>query len=50
MIKLAKNNKDIKKKKKKLKINWGKILVWFALIAMIGSAIIAILSPIMYNN
>lgn len=39
-----------KKKRKKFKINWSKILVWLALLAMVGSAIIAILSPIMYGN
>ena len=39
-----------KKKRKKFKINWSKILVWLALIAMVGSALIAILSPIIYGN
>lgn len=44
----VKNNKDTKKKKKKfkIKINWLKVLVWFALILMVGSAIAAILSPL----
>lgn len=39
-----------KNKKKKHKINWGKIFVWIALIAMVGSAIAAILSPLFYSN
>ena len=38
------------KKKKKFKINWSKVLVWFALIAMIGAAVMAILSPVLYKN
>lgn len=38
-----------KKKKKKVKINWVKIFVWIALIAMIGSAVMAIISPLFYN-
>ena len=38
-----------KKKKKKLKINWTKLFVWIALIAMVGSAFAAILSPLFYN-
>ena len=44
----VKNNKDTKKKKKKFKIriNWAKVLVWFALILMVGSAIAAIFSPL----
>ena len=47
---MAKKDKEIKKKKKKkFKINPAKIFVWFALIAMIGSAILAILSPILYG-
>ncbi len=41
------NSKDKKKKKRfKIKINWGKLFVWIALVAMIGSAVIAILSPL----
>ncbi len=47
---MSKNINESKKKKKKFRINWSKVLVWFALLAMVGSAIIAILSPIMYNN
>lgn len=43
-------NKDNKKKKKKFKINWQKVLVWLALIAMIGAAILAILSPALYGT
>ena len=39
-----------KNKKNKFRINWGKVLVWLALLAMVGSALIAILSPIMYGN
>lgn len=40
-------NKDTKKKKKKkFKINWTKVFVWIALIAMILSAFTAILSPL----
>lgn len=38
-----------KNKRKKIKINWSKIFVWIALIAMIGSAFAAILSPLFYN-
>lgn len=41
---MAKDNK----KKKKFKINWAKIFVWFALIAMVGSAVAAIISPVFY--
>ena len=37
------------KKKKKFKINWVKVFVWIALIAMVGSAFAAILSPLFYN-
>ena len=36
-----------KKKKKKLKINWTKVCVWFALLAMLGSALLAIISPLL---
>ena len=43
---MSKKNKN---KKKKIKINWSKIFVWIALIAMIGSAFAAILSPLFYN-
>lgn len=42
-------NKKNKNKRKKIKINWSKIFVWIALIAMIGSAFAAILSPLFYN-
>lgn len=42
-------SKAEKKKKKKFKINWTKIFVWIALIAMIGSALAAILSPLFYK-
>ena len=45
MIKDTKN----KKKKRKLKINWSKVLVWIALITMVGSAVAAIFSPLLYN-
>lgn len=34
------------KKKKKFKINWSKVFIWIALIAMILSAFTAILSPL----
>lgn len=37
-------------KKKKIKINWGKVFIWIALIAMVGSAIAAIISPLFYGN
>lgn len=37
------------KKKKKFKISWSKLFVWIALIAMIGSAILAVISPILYS-
>lgn len=40
--------KETKKKKKKFKINFQKILVWLALIVMVGSAFIAVLSPLFY--
>jgi len=40
--------KEKNKKKKKFKINWAKVFVWFALIAMVGSALAAIISPIFY--
>lgn len=33
------------KKKKKIKINWTKVFVWIALIAMVGSCITAVLAP-----
>lgn len=52
-VKVIKDNdiKEEKKKKKfKIKISWGKVFVWIALIAMIGSALLAILSPILYGN
>ena len=45
---ILKNNNE--KKKKKFKIKWSKFFVWLALLAMVGSAIIAILSPVMYKN
>ncbi len=38
-----------KKKKKKFKINWTKVFVWVALIAMVGSAFAAVLSPLFYS-
>lgn len=38
----------IKSKKKKFKINWTKVFVWFALIAMIFSALAAIIAPLFY--
>lgn len=38
-----------KKKKKKFKINWAKVFVWVALIAMVGSAFAAVLSPLFYS-
>ena len=41
---MAKENK----KKKKIKINFQKLIVWIALIAMVGSAFIAILSPLFW--
>ena len=34
------------KKKKKFKINGALVIKWLALLAMVGAAIIAILSPI----
>lgn len=37
------------KKRKKIKINWSKVFVWIALIAMAFSAFAAILSPLFYN-
>lgn len=41
-------SKETKKKRKKIKFNWAKIFVWIALIAMVGSAFAAILSPLFY--
>lgn len=41
--------KGSKKKKKKIKINYTKIFVWVALIAMILSAFAAIISPFLYS-
>lgn len=41
--------KEINKKKKKLRVNWTKMFVWIALIAMVLSAFAAILSPLFYN-
>lgn len=38
------------KKKGKKKIKWSRIFVWIALIAMVGSAIAAILSPLFYSR
>ena len=40
--------KEETKKKKKFKINWAKVFVWFALIAMVFSALAAIISPLFY--
>ena len=42
-------SKDNKKKKKKFKINYTKIFAWIALLAMVGSAFVAILSPLFSN-
>lgn len=39
--------KNKKKKKFKIKINWSKVCVWLALLAMVGSAIAAIISPLL---
>lgn len=41
--------KDKNNKRKKFKINWSKVLVWIALITMVGSAVAAIFSPLLYN-
>lgn len=38
-----------KNKKRKFKVNWSKVFVWVALIAMVGSAFAAVLSPLFYN-
>ena len=38
-----------KKKKRKIKINWAKVFVWLALITMVGSAVAAIFSPLLYS-
>ena len=38
-----------KKKRFKIKINWAKLFVWVALIAMVGSAFAAVLSPLFYS-
>ncbi len=47
---MAKKDKEMKKKKKKkFKFDPAKLFVWFALIAMIGSALLAIFSPILYG-
>ena len=50
MSKKIEENKDKTKKKKKFKINYRKIFVWLALIAMIGTALLAIISPMMYGR
>ena len=42
-------DKNNKRKKFKIKINWSKVLVWIALITMVGSAVAAIFSPLLYN-
>lgn len=42
-------SKEIKKKKK-FKINFTKICVWLALIAMIGAAVMAIVSPLFWRS
>ena len=39
-----------KNKKKKFKINWTKVAIWIALIAMVFSAFAAIISPMLYRN
>ena len=39
-------NKKKETKKKKFKINWTKVAIWIALIAMTASAFAAILSPL----
>lgn len=44
---MSKENNN--KKRKKFKLNWSKIFVWIALIAMVLSAFAAILSPLFYN-
>ena len=41
--------KTSEKKKKKFKINWVKVFVWIALIAMVLSCFAAVLSPLLYN-
>ena len=41
------NNDKEKKKKKKIKINWTKVCVWIALLAMVGSALLAVISPML---
>lgn len=41
--------KKANKKRKKIKVNWTKIFVWIALIAMAASAFAAILSPLFYK-
>ncbi len=46
---MSKNDKNKNKKRKKIKINWTKIFIWIALIAMICSAFFAILSPLLYS-
>jgi len=33
------------KAKKRFKIRWNKVFVWIALIAMVGSALAAIIAP-----
>ena len=53
-VKVIKENEELKDKKKNKKkhksFSWAKVFVWVALIAMIGSALLAILSPLLYGN
>ena len=52
-VKVIKDNENLndrkKEKKKHKRFSWGKLFVWVALIAMIGSAILAIISPLLYG-
>lgn len=43
-------NKKKENKKKKIKINWTKVALWIALIAMTASVVAAILSPLFYKQ
>ena len=38
-----------KSKKKKFKINWKKIFVWFALLVMVFFALAEIIAPLFYT-
>ena len=44
------STKEKKKKRKHFKFPIGKILVWLAVLAMLGMCVMEILSPILYRT